>query len=121
MVTTAYIPHAIYSLAITSISIHLVSLKRTITEDRARVAARLSILESVAKQLRDDKRISLDELDRLHRLARPREKTQEDKEQIGWRAMFFGPKKTAEPDMNEYDRQDWEKSRFLFRMLLYRY
>jgi hypothetical protein len=117
MVTTAYIPHAIYSLAMTSISIHLVSQKRTITEDRARVAARISILESVAKQLREGEDISLDELGRLHRLARPPDPAKKDKEvkeEIGWREMFFGPeKRSSEPEMSEYDKRDWEKSEFL--------
>ncbi|KAJ3562236.1 hypothetical protein NP233_g9702 [Leucocoprinus birnbaumii] len=108
--SSPYLPHAIYSLAITSISIHLVSQKRVITEDRARVAARISILESVSKQLQEDKNISLDELDRLHRLARPpAAKVDGQGEGIKWKEVFLGPKRTAEPEMSELDRRDWEK------------
>lgn len=113
MLTTTYLPHAIYSLAITSISIHLVSHKHAANEDRARATARLSILESIAKQLREDKDISLDELDRLHRLARPPVPSEDDlvktKEEIGWKEVIFGRKGKSEPEMSEYDRRDLEK------------
>ncbi|KAF9445062.1 hypothetical protein P691DRAFT_762828 [Macrolepiota fuliginosa MF-IS2] len=113
MFNTTYLPHAIYSLAITSVSIHLVSQKRIISDDRTRVAARLSILESIANQLRQGKDISLDELDRLHQLARPpapaEEHAQQAKEEIGWKEVIFGRKKSEEPEMSEYDRRDWEK------------
>lgn len=116
MFTSTYLPHAIYSLAITSISIHLVSQKRTISDDRARVAARLSILESVAKQLREDKNISLDELDRLHRLARPPAPSEGSasraKEEIGWKEVIFGQKRSVEPEMSEYERRDWEQGAY---------
>ncbi|KAF5354825.1 hypothetical protein D9756_005646 [Leucocoprinus leucothites] len=112
ILNSPYLPHAIYSLAITSISIHLVSQKRNIAEDKARVTARISILESVSKELREDKDISLDELDRLHRLARPpapKENGGRIKEVIRWKEVFLGPKRSAGPEMSDLDRQDWEK------------
>jgi hypothetical protein len=115
MFASPYLPHAIYSLAITSISIHLVSTKRAIAEDRARVAARISILESVSKQLREDKDISVDEIDRLQRLARPptpAENNQRIIDRIGWKEVFLGRKNAAEPEMSEHDRRDWETGAF---------
>ncbi|XP_006461449.1 hypothetical protein AGABI2DRAFT_192954 [Agaricus bisporus var. bisporus H97] len=116
MLNTTYLPHALYSIAITSISIHLVGQKRTIAEDRARIAARISTLESVAGQLRDGKHLSLEELDRLQRLARPpssssAERVQPIREEIGWRETIFGRKRSLETEMSEYDRRDWEKVR----------
>jgi len=110
-IRSRYFPHAIYSLAITSISIHLVSQKRKIEEDRARIAARISILESVIEQLHENKDVPLDELDRLHRLAQlpvAGENAGENK-RISWREVFLGPRKAADSEMNDFDRRDWEK------------
>lgn len=111
-ITSKYFPHAIYSLAITSISVHLISQKRRIAEDRARIAARISILESVLEQLQENKDVPLDELDRLHRLARPsviEENASGERKGIRWREVFLGSRKVADSEMNEFDRRDWEK------------
>jgi len=115
-ITSKYFPHAIYSLAITSISVHLISQKRRIAEDRARIAARISILESVLEQLQENKDVPLDELDRLHRLARPsviEENASGERKGIRWREVFLGSRKVVDSEMNESDRRDWEKSVFL--------
>jgi len=115
VIRSRYFPHAIYSLAITSISVHLVSQKRKIAEDRARIAARISILESVIEQLRENKDVPLDELDRLHRLAQPSVMGENAGESKGirWRDVFLGPRKAVDSEMNDFDRRDWEKSMFL--------
>jgi hypothetical protein len=113
MLNTTYIPHVLYSIAITSISIHLVSHKQAIADDRARIAARLATLESVAAQLRDSKHLSLEELDQLQRLAHPppssaAEQVRPIREEIGWKEMIFGRKRSNETEMSEYDRRDLE-------------
>jgi len=118
-IRNSYFPHAIYSLAITSISVHLVSQKRKIAEDRARVAARISILESMIEQLRENKDVPLDELDRLHRLAQPPVAggNAGESKGISWREVFLGPRKAADSEMNDFDRRDWEKSMSLLLII----
>ncbi len=64
------------------------------------------------KQLQEDKDISLDGLDRLHRLARPplplEDNVAKVEEEIGWKEVIFGRKRKSEPEMSEYDQQDLE-------------
>ncbi|KAJ7583939.1 hypothetical protein C8J56DRAFT_195585 [Mycena floridula] len=66
-----YRPHIIYSLAITSISVHLVSARQLYEDERAHTEAQISILRSVVDQLRAGKTMTVDELERVKRLARP--------------------------------------------------
>lgn len=110
--TSAYIPHALYSAAITSISIHLVSTRKSADSDRAHINAQISILESIKEQLQSNKPISNDELERLKRLARTPEKTVEttEEESIGWKEVFLGRKKAEDaPEMSKWDKKDMEK------------
>ncbi|GLB41655.1 hypothetical protein LshimejAT787_1002550 [Lyophyllum shimeji] len=106
-----YLPHAIYSVAIISLSIHLVNQRKLASEERARIAARTSILESIAEQLRSDKPLSENELEKLKRLARPLEHdpAQEVGETVGWKDIFFGrKKKEGEPEMSKWEKRDVE-------------
>lgn len=108
---SAYLPHALYSVAITSISIHLVSQKRTFSDERARVKAQISILESMSEHLQSDKPFSTEEFERMQRLARPQEQhvaEVQDKDAIGWKEVFLGRKKTGD-EMSEWDKKDMEK------------
>lgn len=111
MLASSYLPHALYSVAITSISIHLVSQRRTSSDERARVNAQISILESISQRLQSDQPFSNDELERMKRLARPPEKTPselETKEAIGWKEVILGRKKAGD-EMSEWDKRDMEK------------
>jgi hypothetical protein len=117
---SAYLPHALYSVAITSISIHLVSQKRTFSDERARVKAQISILESISEQLQSDKPFSTEEFERMKRLARPPEQPHselDDKDAIGWKEVILGRKKTND-EMSEWDKKDMEKSTLPFNRLL---
>ncbi|KAG5647848.1 hypothetical protein DXG03_007772 [Asterophora parasitica] len=106
-----YLPHAIYSVAIISVSIHLVNQRKLITDERARIAAQTSILESISEQLRSDKPLSTSELDRLKQLARPMEHNPAvdgiPGEPIGWREIFLGKKK--DEGMSIWEKRDVEK------------
>lgn len=107
---SAYLPHAIYSVAITSISIHLVSQKRMFSDERARVKAQTSILESISEQLKSDKPFSTEEFERMKRLARPQEQSAadvQDKDVIGWKEVILGRKKTSD-ELSEWDKKDME-------------
>ncbi|KAG5654187.1 hypothetical protein H0H81_006569 [Sphagnurus paluster] len=109
-----YLPHAIYSVAIVSLSIHLVNQRKLAGDERARIAAQTSILESISEQLRSNKAISGDELERLKRLARPLEHNPATEgipgESIGWREIFLGRKKEeGAPEMSKWEKKDMEK------------
>ncbi|KAF9466287.1 hypothetical protein BDZ94DRAFT_1251601 [Collybia nuda] len=109
---SAYLPHALYSIAIISISIHLVSQRRTFSDERARVKAQISILESISEHLRSDKSFSTEEFERMKRLARPQEELileMGDKEIIGWKEVILGRKKAGEE--SKWEKRDIEKVR----------
>ncbi|KAG6840573.1 hypothetical protein C0991_005762 [Blastosporella zonata] len=108
-----YLPHAIYSVALITLSIHLVSQRKSASEERAHVAAQTSILESIRDQLGSDKPLSNDELVKLKRLARPLERSSgevDPEKTIGWGEIFGGRKKEERaPEMNKWDKKDMEK------------
>ncbi|KAF8075131.1 hypothetical protein FPV67DRAFT_1665863 [Lyophyllum atratum] len=107
-----YLPHAIYSVAVVSISIHLVNQRKLASDERARITAQTSILESISEQLRSDKPLSENELEKLRRLARPIERTPSDEvtgESIGWKEIFLGRKKEEGTEMSKWDKKDVEK------------
>lgn len=113
MLFSSYFPHALYSVAITSISIHLVSHRKAASDDRARVQAQKSILESIATQLKSEQPISGDELERLKRLARASKDVEAPKgdvagkEVIGWKEVIFGRKRSENAEvMSKWDRKD---------------
>lgn len=99
---SSYLPHAIYSLAITSVSIHLVSQRKDIDAERGHLTARISILQSIVDQLRSERNaVSDEELARLKRLAGlhkanlPAE--EDEKDDVSWKSVFFGRKSTEDP------------------------
>ncbi|KAM6502870.1 hypothetical protein JOM56_002847 [Amanita muscaria] len=113
-VATSYIPHALYAIAVTSISIHLVSKRRAFEDERANVNARISILESIAEQLRSGKPINDDEVERLKRLARDPVKRDEEamkskSEEISWKEVFLGQKSQSDSDLSPWEKKDLEK------------
>ena len=113
MLSSPYLPHAIYAIALTSISIHLVNQRRTSEEEKSRVNAQISILESVRDQLRSDKPLSSDELARLKKLASA-PLPEEEKPHIRWSDIFMGRKPVVgkESDVSEWDKRDIEAREF---------
>ncbi|KAH9888389.1 hypothetical protein C8Q73DRAFT_794156 [Cubamyces lactineus] len=51
MALLAYLPHVIYSTALTSLAIHHLAQRKALEADRAHVAAQLSILEDLRTRL----------------------------------------------------------------------
>lgn len=95
------------------------SQKRTFSDERARVKAQISILESVSEHLRSDKPFSMEEFERMQRLARPQEQPPaevQDKDAIGWKEVILGRKKTGD-EMSEWDKKDMEKGRLSFKRI----
>jgi hypothetical protein len=111
MFASSYLPHAVYSAAIISLSIHLVNQQRSSSDDRARLNAQISILHSISQQLQSGKPLSRHELERLKRLARPVPLSSESqlKEPIGWKEVIFGRKTSDLSGISAWDQKDVEK------------
>ncbi|TEB38053.1 hypothetical protein FA13DRAFT_720295 [Coprinellus micaceus] len=114
-----YVPHAIYGMAILSISIHLVNAKKTAEEDRTRLQSRESILGQIRDQLKvEGKGVNWEEVDRLKRLARPVENDGDrllPEVKLSWTDVFYGRKLPKEGDeLSEWERKDLEKLRNAF-------
>lgn len=111
MFVRSYLPHALYSAAVISLSIHLVSQQRTSSDDRARLNAQISVLQSIAQQLQSGKPLSSRELERLKRLARPVPFSSELqlKAPIEWQEVIFGRKASISSGISAWDQKDAEK------------
>ncbi|KAI0657755.1 hypothetical protein C8Q70DRAFT_1055528 [Cubamyces menziesii] len=83
MALLAYLPHVIYSTALTSLAIHHLAQRKALEADRAHVAAQLSILEDLRTRLvhaahaqaagsprTEDPDLDPREIERLWRLAK---------------------------------------------------
>jgi len=95
-----YLPHILYSTALTSVSIHLLWQRTTEREDRARYHAQASILQDLAQQLRSGVPITDEEITRLKNLARVHGQGEDQKqptEAIRWSEVVWG-RKTADGD-----------------------
>lgn len=90
-----YLPHILYSTALTSVSIHLFWQRTVEKEDRDRYHAQVSILEDLAQQLRSGAPITDEEITRLKNLARVHgqgEGQEQSTEAIRWSEVVWGRK-----------------------------
>lgn len=107
-----YLPHVIFSIAVTSLSIHIVGHKKDSEEERARYEARVSVLEQIRDHLKSPNPTSAHEIERLKRLSRPIEPSAATLPEVtlGWRDVWFGKKPTkTDGEMSEWDKKDLEK------------
>jgi len=116
MFSSRYFQHAFYSIACLSISINLVGMRRSAEEDRARVEARLTLLESIREQLgKGDDPNNKEELERLMRLSKrtvtKRAQVVDEEGDVSWSDIFSGktPKTGKEDDMSRWEKEDLEK------------
>ena len=113
-----YLPHVLYSLAATTISIHLVGTRAVCGEERARINAQISVLETIAQRLRSNESILDDELERLKTLARPAEKAAPEagsQEAIRWGDILWSQKRAGgQSEMSKWDTKDVETGGCLF-------
>ena len=115
MFWSPYFPHAIYAIALTTISINLKGQRSTAEDEKARIGAQISILEGIKQQLQSNQPLSTDELERLKKLARPtmvattegvKGSGEEKKEhEVAWGSVFSG-KKPVEVELSKWDRQE---------------
>ena len=108
-----YFPHALFAIALTSISINLVSHRRTAEEEQSRIQAQISVLESIKEQLQSGKPLSNEELDRLKKLAaRSVVDVDNDRERhkaVSWTSVFRGAQRSnGEAELSKWDQQDLE-------------
>lgn len=109
-----YVPHIVYSLALTSISMHLLYQRRAAQEDRSRLSAKISILESLLQRLDEGERISPGELERQQKLAglldSHSSESRDTDTKIGWKDVLLG-RKEQHARRGGWDQKDWEKGR----------
>jgi hypothetical protein len=92
---SGYAPHVFSSLALVSTSTNLLYQKRLYAEQRSRLAAQITILESISLELKSDKPLSKPELERLRRLANPTSEMEEEPV-MSWKEAIFGKKNQEE-------------------------
>ncbi|KAJ3508818.1 hypothetical protein NLJ89_g5551 [Agrocybe chaxingu] len=116
MLSNPYLPHVLYAVALTSVSMNLVSARREIEDERARRQAQISILQSIKEQLQSEKPLSREELDRLKRLARPSEKDIALRaglvgDDVKWGDIFRGktPVWDRDEEVSKWDQQELDK------------
>ena len=109
-----YFPHALFAIALTSISINLVSQRRTAEDERSRVQAQISVLESIKEQLQSGKPLSDEELDKQKKLARSADTTndRESHTTVSWMEVFRSARKPrssdGEAELNKWEQKDLE-------------
>jgi len=92
-----YLPHVLYSTALTSLSVHLLTRKRAAQDDRQRLAARTSILEGLVGRLRSGEHIPDAEIERMLRLGKTEDEdtiasreAQRTEIDTTWKTAIFG-------------------------------
>jgi hypothetical protein len=111
-----YLPHLIYSVALTTVSLHLLSQRKASETQKARLTAQISILESIVHQLRSNNPLSNDELQRLRNLTRANSEetllgnaAYEDK--VSWRDVILGRRwlASAQEEESKWHKKDIEE------------
>lgn len=121
MSRAAWLPHIIYSLAITSISLHFLNAKKAAEESRRHYTAQISILETIHARLiaGEDVPDALWKLARANtdgELANATRWTQSSADEVGWRDMILGRRRLAGEmaRSDELDQRDLDRSMLLF-------
>ncbi|KIJ21066.1 hypothetical protein PAXINDRAFT_6845 [Paxillus involutus ATCC 200175] len=113
MPVPTYLPHILYSTALTSVSIHLLWQRKAAEEDRARHNAQITILEDLTQQLRSGVPTTDEEINILRNLARSHGEGGEGRQQsapgeIRWMDVIWGKKVAAK---DEWEQRDLEQIR----------
>ena len=104
-----YFPHALFAIALTSISINLVSQRRSAEDERSRVQAQISVLESIKEQLQSGKLLSNEELDRQKKLVQSADNDREHHKAVSWTDVFRSAQRSGgEAELNKWEQQDLE-------------
>ncbi|KAH7928672.1 hypothetical protein BV22DRAFT_1030427 [Leucogyrophana mollusca] len=113
-----YLPHLLYSTALTSVSIHLLWQRKLAEEDRARATAQISILNDIIQQLRSGKPLADEEIIRLRNLARVHRHSERDtnstadNSEIRWTDVLWGRKASDDQGVTEgWEQRDLDQIR----------
>ncbi|KAI0765682.1 hypothetical protein BD413DRAFT_606152 [Trametes elegans] len=134
----AYLPHLLYSTALTSIAMHHLAQRKALEADRAHVAAQLSILGALRARLAAGEDVPEREFARQWRLARSHDvwraraaaaaeaearargqgergkgsegAGEDGREEIGWKEVLLG-RRFDTSRSEELDRKDLERVR----------
>jgi hypothetical protein len=113
-----FMPHIIYSLALTSFSMHLLFERRAAGEDRAHYSGKISILETLVQDLEQGRKMDSQEVERLRKLAgvsasHASTDVGRDQSKIGWKEVLLGKRPSEQTLIGSASRDqgDWEKSR----------
>jgi len=116
--TTRYIPHIVYTIALTSISTHLLWHRKEYEEQRRHHETHISLLENTIARLKSGERASEKEFERIIKFGKGPEldTVEEVKEIIGWRAVLLGRKDDegqkgdlGSRTIGEDGHSDWER------------
>ena len=120
-----FMPHIIYSLALTSFSMHLLYERRATEEDRAHYSGKISILETLVQNLEQGQKMDPREVERLRKLAGLSTshalEISRNRSTIGWKEVLLG-NSPSEQTLNGSalrDQGDWEKRRWSPRRYLF--
>lgn len=108
--TTKFLPEIIYSLALTSLSTHMLWLRKDSEEQRAHYTARINLLEQTIRHVRAGEPVPQHDYDTLRRLAnetgaeRAAARGVETTEEITWREVLLGRKGEQS---EKYEARDW--------------
>ena len=113
-----FMPHIIYSLALTSFSMHLLYERRAAEEDRVQYSGKISILETLVQDLEQGQRMDSQELKRLRKLAgistsQAPNDVGRNQPNIGWKEVLLGKPRSEQTLIGSAtrDQGDWEKRR----------
>ncbi|EKM53622.1 uncharacterized protein PHACADRAFT_260073 [Phanerochaete carnosa HHB-10118-sp] len=115
--TTRFLPEIIYTIALTSLSTHMLWLRKESQEQRAYFTTRLKLLEDTAQRLRAGQPVPEDDFDLIRKMAREPGSDRgaargiEPTDHLGWKEALLGRKGGAGSRSEQLDMQDWEEGR----------
>ncbi|ETW74791.1 hypothetical protein HETIRDRAFT_431036 [Heterobasidion irregulare TC 32-1] len=128
--SSPHLPPLLYTLALSSLSVHLLYQRRAATTSRNQLSARISVLDDLAARLRAGEPVRAEEAARLRRLATAAERgAQADgapEREVGWMEVILGRDEAkreagetgdrggrgARVSAEEWDRRDLDGGRY---------
>lgn len=115
--TTRYIPHLIYALALTSISTHSLWHRKEAEEQRRHYTTRIALLEDTVRRLRAGEHVPESEFATLKKLAsepgmgsKAARGVEAGEGAIGWREVLLGRKNAGQSSTNAEGLSKWDES-----------
>lgn len=113
--TARFLPEIVYTIALTSLSTHMLWLRKEAEDQRTYWDTRLKLLEDTAHRLRAGQRVPQDDFDLIHKLAklpgtdRAAARGIEPTEHLAWKEVLLGRKGGPGSQSEQLDLKDWEE------------